>query len=240
MWKIILFALPALSALAKTGEIRGSILLDGGVGFPDMPVAVTLLPASIADTKYQPWTRTAVTAPDGSFRLAEVPPGKYRVCPQKSIPGYINPCVWNSTPNTVSLTAAQSLTLPPIHLARSQALEVRIEDPDGLLAVARAPDRGGRNAPSKQNLLLGCFTAAGYYIQARFAGDLGTVRRYILEVPNAGPVSLSVSSTSVQLADSAGLRLDAARGHKLKVDLAFGKAPSPILLRVQGPLPAAK
>ena len=125
-------------------------------------------------------------------------------------------------------------------MAKSQTLEIRIEDPDHLLTLAKAPDRGGRIVPPVQNLLLGTFTPAGYYIQAHFADNRGTMRRYILEVPDAGQVSLSVSSTSVQLTDSAGLRLDATRGHNVKVDLALGKAPSPILLRVQGPLPTAK
>ena len=240
MWRMMLcLVIPALS-FAQSGSLRGSLADGNGTPIADFPMAIALAPPSIPDGKYEPWTRTAFTNADGAFSLAAIPEGSYRICPQKAFPGHVNPCAWNERSVPIRISAGQAITLPAIRLAKARTLEIRVEDPGGFLAQARVPDRGGPVISSRNAVLLGVFTPAGHFVTGRFSNEGGNTKSYAIEVPVSGKFQFSAASTSLQLLDGAGQRIEASRGHSVAVEATDGKALPPIVIRVQGPLSPPK
>ncbi|MCX6976242.1 MAG: carboxypeptidase-like regulatory domain-containing protein [Verrucomicrobia bacterium] len=231
---MILCSIIPVLGFGQGGSIRGVLTQSNGTPIADFPIAVSLVPPSIPDNKYEPWTRTAFTNADGGFSLAAIPDGNYRICPQKNFVGHINPCAWSQPPAPIKVSSGQVSILPIFRLPKAQLLQVRVEDPVGLLAQARVPDRGGPVVPSRNGILLGVFTSAGYFIPGRLTTDGGNTKSYSIEVPESGKFQFSAASTTLQLLDGAGQRIEASRGHSVAVEATAGKTLDPIVVRIQG------
>ena len=239
MFRPMLWILAPALAFAQGGSLRGVLTLTEGAPLADFPIAITRTPPPVFDPKFEPWTRTVLTDADGAFELAAIPEGSYRICPQKSISGYLNPCFWNESTAAHRVAAGQRTAVPPLRLLRAQSQVIRVEDPAGLLGHARVPDRGGPVAAPRNAILLGMFTPAGYFLTGRLARETRTSQEYIVDVPESGRFRFSAASPTLQLADGLGQRVDSRLGLSQAVDLVSGKAPPPILIQVQGLLAAA-
>jgi len=174
MHRPILWILAPALAFAQAGTLRGVLTLAEGGPLADFPIAIARTPPPVFDPKFVPWTRTVFTNADGAFEFAGVPEGTYRVCPQKSIPGYLNPCFWNESAAAQRVAAGQPTAVVALRLVRSQAQVIRVEDPAGLLGQARVPNRGGPVAAPRNAIVLGMFTPAGYFLNGRLAREVGT------------------------------------------------------------------
>jgi hypothetical protein len=239
MYRIILWVVAPALGFAQGGTLRGVLTLAEGVPLAEFPVAIARIPPPVFDSKFVPWTRTVFTNADGAFELTGIPQGAYRVCPQKSLPGYVNPCLWSGSATTQMVTAGQRTTVAPMVLRRSQSQIIRVEDPARLLSQARVPDRGGPVAAQRHAIVLGLFTPAGYFLSGRLARDVGTAKEYVLDVPETGRFRFSAASATLQLADGVGRRVTSGIGLSQTVDLISSTAPVPILVQVQGLLVAA-
>lgn len=239
MFRPILWILAPALAFAQSGSLRGVLTLAEGTPLADFPIAISRTPPPVFDPKFEPWTRTAFTNADGAFEFAAVPEGTYRVCPQKSISGYLNPCVWNESTSPQRVAAGQPTAVPPLRLLRAQSQLIRVEDPGGFLGQARVPDRGGPVAAQRNAIVLGMFTPAGYFLTGRLAREAGNAKEYVVDVPASGRLRFSATSATLQLADGLGQRIDSRLGLNQAVDLVAGKAPVPILVQVQGLLAAS-
>jgi hypothetical protein len=234
MHRPILWILAPALAFAQAGTLRGVLTLAEGGPLADFPIAIARTPPPVFDPKFVPWTRTVFTNADGAFEFAGVPEGTYRVCPQKSIPGYLNPCFWNESAAAQRVAAGQPTAVVALRLVRSQAQVIRVEDPAGLLGQARVPNRGGPVAAPRNAIVLGLFTPAGYFLNGRLAREVGTAKEYVVDVPESGRFRFSAASATLQLADGVGQRADSRLGLSQAVDLVSGRAPAAIVVQVQG------
>jgi hypothetical protein len=239
MFRPILWILTPALALAQGGTLHGVLRLAEGTPLADFPIAITRTPPPVFDPKFEPWTRTVFTNADGAFEFAAIPEGTYRVCPQKSMPGYLNPCFWSESTAPPRVAAGQRTAVPPLRLLRAQSQVIRVEDPGGLLGQTRVPDRGGPVVSPRHAMILGMFTPAGYFLTGRLAREMGTAKEYVVDVPENGRFRFNAASATLQLADGLGQRVDSRLGLSQSVDLITGKAPTPILIQVQGLLAAA-
>jgi hypothetical protein len=130
---------------------------------------------------------------DGSFTLANLTPGGWIVCAEA--PGYLNPCHWSTAP-AFTVLSGQTVSNAAVHLDQAYTLQIRIKDPQGLLAndgkVAGAVLQIGVQAPS------------GAFQRATLAGKDSTGRNYTVAIPLKTAAKLFVSGGAFQLNDDSG------------------------------------
>ena len=133
---------------------------------------------------------------DGSFTLPNLPPGGWIVCAEAG--GYLNPCHWSTAP-AFTVAAGQTISNATIYMDQAYTLQIRINDPQGLLVnegkVAGAVLQIGLKAPS------------GAFQRATLAAKDSSGRSYILSIPLKAAANLFVSGGAFQLNDNAGLQL---------------------------------
>lgn len=131
---LALLATTAISLTAQTepsGGIRGRVLDHEG-----RPVF-----GAIVQTSRQPGfgTETELTVArtesngDGSFELAGLNPGIYRLCVQQMGSALLDPCEWSDAPVTVQLNAGGLLQGIDVPVVFGELLRIAIDDPQETL-----------------------------------------------------------------------------------------------------------
>jgi hypothetical protein len=139
---------------------------------------------------------SAKTGLDGSFALPNLTPGGWVVCAEAV--GFLNPCHWSTTP-AFTVAAGQTIPNATIHMDQAYKLQIRVNDPQGLLAnegkAAGAILQISIHAPSgaDQHALLASIDSKG--------------RNYTVSIPLKAPANLYVSGGPFQLHDESGLQL---------------------------------
>jgi hypothetical protein len=133
---------------------------------------------------------------DGTFSLPNLSPGGWVICVEAA--GFLNPCHWSTAP-VFTVVAGQAISNATVHMDQAYTLQIRIKDPQGLLAnegkVAGAILQIGVQAPS------------GALQRATLAGRDATGRSYTLAIPLKAAANLFVSGGAFQLNDDSGLQL---------------------------------
>src|SRR5437868_7094986 len=86
-------------SIGKGSGIQGTVLASDGS--PLASAVVTALRAMVAPQLRQ----SAVSAPNGSFSLQNLPEGTYRLCVQARGGTHLDPCLWSTTQTDVVLPA---------------------------------------------------------------------------------------------------------------------------------------
>lgn len=136
----------------------------------------------------------AVSSANGSFLLENLPPGSYTLCAQGS-PAYLDPCSWSQVPPAITV-AANEKAIAVIKMTEGALLQVRLNDPSGLLGSAAG-------SAAKPHVLIGIATSAGQFYPVLNAGSDAAGRDRKILIPLHANLDLKVSSKSVKLTDSA-------------------------------------
>ncbi len=181
---------------AAAQNLAGTVTAaDTGAPLAGVTVTAVLKPASVsqAPTIY----RSAVDA-SGNYAIT-ARPGQYLLCARpKPQSLYLDPCQWGSpVPATLGATAV------PVALSLQKGVRfiVRVHDPNQLLAQAESVP-GTAVSASVTGASVNLFLLPVVY-QGSFVRDYGTV------VPTGVPMSVTVSSATVTLADATGAALAA-------------------------------
>ena len=202
--------------------------IEGTVIFP---VTGDRLPvASVKAVRIKPtyWTSPSVTsAIRGNFRLEGLPAGEYALCAGSANPKFADSCFWFDGRPTLSLANGEKLTGQKVPVLAGRTLEVRLRDPNRLLA--------GKDAQGKSRSLL-----------LQLHGPPGSLPRilpstrpepdgqtYRLIVPATQPGNVRGSSVGLRIGDEAGRELPAASFAKPVVAPA-GASPIQLEIRILG------
>jgi hypothetical protein len=174
----------------STGSISGIVKDDTG-----QPVAGGYAVASPAGPSATPLTYTAMTSAKGEFNLTGMQPGKYSICVQVPGGAHLDPCRWSSAVQ-VTVGAGQAVSNQAIGVTKGSVLQVRIDDPNKLLATSGPGD-----------LLVGVFLPSALFEPLRLVASDASGRTYQTAIPFDTSVRLSVTSAHLALADAKGAKL---------------------------------
>ena len=168
---------------------------------------------------------------NGAFVLPNLIPGDYRVCAQVPEGGYADPCQWaGMAPNpkpAVTLRQGQGVANLRIALDPAHPLQIRVNDPQGLLTAAH-PER---------HVVVGVFSGAGLFYAAPLKSADAAGRLHQIWIPFDTPLKLSLLGKSVTLSDERGLAVSAA-GATAPVSRARNGPPAvPVVYTVTGVAP---
>jgi hypothetical protein len=188
----------AAGALGQTtpGAIQGKVVSADGKPIPRASIYYgrTGRTKGKASASVLPPVLSAKAGLDGSFSLPNLTPGGWIVCVEA--PGYLNPCHWSTAP-AFTIGAGQTVSNAAIHMDPAQTLQVRIKDPQGLLAnEGKVPGAA---------LHIGIQAPSGVFQRATSAGNDSNGRNYTVAIPAKAAANLFVSGGAFQLNDDSGL-----------------------------------
>jgi len=149
-----------------------------------------------------PFSETVTAGPDGTFGFEGLPTGTYTLCAQALAAGYLNPCEFASVPVTISLAAGQKSGSNVVGMVAGWVLHVRIQDPQQIVAVQMAGQKGG--TPDINVGVWGTGNPGSRFFPARVTGTDSAGLDYQVTVPRDTLLALHVSSRHLKLADASG------------------------------------
>jgi Carboxypeptidase regulatory-like domain len=155
---ILLLAVPAAIGQTGTASISGTVL-DVKT---QKPVPAAWVIASRAGAP--PFTRNTKSGGDGAFRIQGLTAGNYSLCVQAAGDQYLDPCQWNGSPTTVTLTSAQNAAGISLKLAAASVLNVQVQDAQKILSQMTKDGR-------RPDLTLGVWGPKGLYYPAHASGS---------------------------------------------------------------------
>lgn len=183
-------------ALGQTSATLGvQVEALGGLPIGLLVVATLSVPDSATGFKGQR-AFAAVTDVSGKLSFPGLPFGVYSVCVEPINLLFVDPCSW-AAPLTIHLTTqhpSDTMTLP---LGRGVPVDIRIDDPEGLLA----PHNNG------SRILVGIDTPARKVHLMPFAQDAGGVNYRIIAPPGVA-ASVQVAAGTLQIVNIAGVPVD--------------------------------
>jgi len=179
------------AALAQsTAKIQGTVHDDSG-----KPIAGAFALATTQSAAALP-TRTTVTDGQGQYTFTNLPAGKYNICIQ--IPGTsrLGNCEWAAA-TSATVAASQSLTNPTITIAKGTLFQLRLNDPNQLIAQT-------------DDILLGVYLPGGAFRPMRLASRDAAGRTYDIAVPLSTSFRIGLISAHLQISDNHGAPLASA------------------------------
>lgn len=136
----------------------------------------------------------------GGFTFPLVPFGEYLACVRAAEHSWLDPCEWDSKIPSVLVSGSRTSANLSVILKKGTAVDVRIDDPAGLLSQNEAKTAGAGLlvAVASDGLLMHIIPVYG---------RTNASRSYRLFVPPQTPHRLIVQSTFYKLADTSGLPL---------------------------------
>jgi hypothetical protein len=196
----VFLLLPAAFGQTATSSIAGSVF-DAATKKPIPAAWVTAIRSGLP-----PLSVNTKSGGAGEFQIQGLAPGTYSLCVQTPDQEYLDPCQWNGSPMTVTLTSGQAAAGISLSLAGASVLNIQIQDAQKVLSQRT---RDGR----RPELSVGVWGPSGLYYPARAlaasgAGGMGQEGlSYQVAVPRGLALRLHVVSRDLQLADSAGKAL---------------------------------
>jgi len=211
----------ALPALAQTtGTIQGIIKDDSG---NPVPKAYTVA------TRQSPLDHStfgAVSDSTGAIAFNGIPAGLYSLCVHMPGTSYLNPCLW-ANDTKVNIAAGETVSNVAIVVTGGSLLQVRINDPQGLLTAS-------------DDLLLGVYVGSGIFQPMRLAASDPSGRTYDVAVPLSTQIRLTVTSKHLQLSNSGGVSLPgsaspvAASATTMSLPAQSSSKGAPVVLTITG------
>ena len=189
-------------AQTGTGSIQGAV-----TEAKDKPIAAALVTA--LRSGLPPLSQTVQTGPDGSYHLKNLAPGTYTLCAQVPGGGYLDPCQFGGSGSTVTLASGQQSTGNLLKLKAGSVLKIHFNDASGQLSQKTKDG----HEPDLFIGVLGPGPQRTFYPAHKVGSDKAGAD-YNVTIPLDTPLSLSVTSTSLKLADSAGAALAGNAGQQ--------------------------
>jgi len=203
---VLLIAVSAAIGQTGTGSVQGTILDVKTL----KPVPAALVIASRAGAP--PFTKNTKSGGNGAFQISGLTSGNYSICVQAAGDQYLDPCQWNGSPTTVTLTSGQNTTGISVKLVAASVLSVQVQDPQKVLSQLTKDGR-------RPDLTLGVWGPKGLYYPAHSSGSptaaAGNLQggiasySYRLAVPLDTALNVYIASHDVKLGDATGVALAA-------------------------------
>jgi hypothetical protein len=193
---LVLISIPGF---AQTASISGIVTGDDG----------RLLAAVVTVNGVVPLRAfgRAESGANGTFTIGNLSPGSYHICADVKGGGYLDPCAWEPILPTVQVAVGQTLSSYRLIAKKGTQLQVRVNDPAGVLSATSSSQSGKAAAPQ---LLVGVFTTRHMFQPLVVAAKDATGMTQQGTVPQGIPVSLHVSGQGVQITDGKGASLNSA------------------------------
>jgi len=136
----------------------------------------------------------SVTDPTGQVSFTGLPFGIYSVCVEPQNQLYVQPCQW-SPPDTVHLTSQNTSGTVSLSVQRGVPVDIRIDDPDGLLSSAAAA-----TTPA---VVARVVTPQGPLHLQPAAQDVGGINYRIIAPPSVA-ASIQISAGTLNILDGTG------------------------------------
>jgi hypothetical protein len=232
-WFLILLA-PCMAQQTQgggTGVITGT--LTGEDGTPIIGASVTLQSASPLSVmvRQRPQSIWNVRSGDaGEFRFEGLSVGSYRLCAQAPGTPWLNPCEWNFTVPTASLTEKLPNATIKVALKKGAVVPIRLDDETQLLEKYEGKTAGA-------HLLIGVGTKGSTFQVALTASKdfSGSLRQVV--IPFDITVNLVVASSFFKLTDAAGTPLSkttTGAGTAIPILVPSGTAAPILRLKIAG------
>lgn len=187
---------PASGQTAGSAAILGTVVDDSGA-----PVAGAVVHYG-GSPKYQKASdghlrvvgpvvaSHVVSAKDGTFSVADLPPYVYYLCADGTLPTHLSSCSWGRGSTKVDLTTASSASGIKLQVMVGVLMTFNVQDSGGQVNdFAATPAVSGKPAPSG-NFRIFVFDASHYMAAAKLASATGGVHQYTLAVPKNRSLSL--------------------------------------------------
>ena len=185
-----------LMAQTATGSIQGAVT-DARSSKPIGGAFVTAIRSGLP-----PQSQSAQTGADGSYQLQGLAAGAYSLCVQVPGDGYLDPCHFGAATPSTTLMAGQQAAGISLKIKAASILKVRLNDAGSLLTQKTKDGH-------EPDLLIGVFGPGPQrtFYPAHQVGRDKTGSDYRVAVPLDTPMTLSIASSSLKLADAAGTAL---------------------------------
>jgi hypothetical protein len=179
---------------AAAQNLSGTVTAaDTGAPLTGVTVTAILRPASFSQV---PAIYRSAVDSSGNYAIT-APPGQYLLCARPQLQSlYLDPCQWG---RPVSATVGATAVPVPFSLQKGVRFIVRVHDPNQLLPQAEAVPGAAVSASVASASVSQLLLPVVY-------GD-GLVRDYGTVVPTNVPMSVTISSATVVLADGTGTAL---------------------------------
>ena len=225
MFRWMLAALLQVFTLVGQTNVQG-VVTETAHRRPVAGAYVTAIRSSLP-----PASQTVRTDVNGAFQLVSLAPCTYTLCTQVLGGGYLNPCSWLPNPPLVTVGSSRTITGIQLKIDAGSVLQVRVNDPTGVLRKASAPV-----APSA--IAMGVRTPRGFLepFTMRSVGEGGSDHE--VTIPFDTNVQVWMQSAKLSLTQSDGNAVPAA-GTTVTVNhnsAAVSAAP-PIVVQITGSKP---
>jgi hypothetical protein len=220
-----------------TGRIQGVVNDEQGRALSEATVSVLYQPPPLAVGQRTPpppgptFNAVVQTAANGTYSIASVPAGDYRLCVQvDDRPGrdFVGTCTWDLAGVAVKLTSGATTAVPTITMRFGHRVKIKIDDPSSLLDKNEGKGPGG-------SLLVGVFAPHGFYIPARLVAKTPKDRDYEIVIPFDTPVRASVASPGFQVSNlDTNATVDTLRGTGEPLTVGRGAAQRTLRYRING------
>jgi hypothetical protein len=198
---------------ASTAVITGTLNASGS----PIRASVTLHDFSTSRTQgQQPFDHQFASKADGTFSIANVPPGTYQICVEAPQANVLDPCLWSQTPPTVTVPASGNVSGLNITVDTGYMMKVHVNDP---LTVLPSPKGGIAGAALSVRVI----TRTNRHVNFRLLGAAATGWDHYLLVPFGEPLTLAIDSSTLSLHNASNAPLS---GNSLRMPVWIPKAGS--------------
>ncbi len=171
----ILLGIAVVAAAAfGQGTVSGVLNDEKGKAYAD-GAAVLVVKVAQSPDGFEPFVSNTITAKDGSFRIGNVPAGKYEICVTVQGTDYVDSCRWGKAVATALVTNGGNAQTT-LALIKGRIFTIELKDDDGYLDRHEGKSIGGF-------LNMGVFTEQRDLVEARIATLTKTARKYRVVVP---------------------------------------------------------
>lgn len=176
----------SMSPLWGQGSVSGVLNDDAGRPYGD-GARIMVIRVAEKPEGFEPFSSNVVTLKDGSYRVPNVPAGKYDLCIWISGGDYVNVCRWGKAAGSATVADGEN-TVSNLSLTRGRIFTIDVKDDEGYLTRHENKSLGGF-------LDVGVLNGYRDFVSADIATLDGNARKYRIVVPADTKFKVMVQSS---------------------------------------------